>query len=198
MKKLIISSAATLALTLSFATAGHAHYVEKGETMYQIAKWNEMSLKDLIDLNPHIKNPSLIHAGDYIIVRSAKAPQHDLVDYARSLQEITAYKDGGNNFPYEVDSPTWIQGIYKKFGIELPKTGREQAVTGEFVNFYNLEVGDLMFFSTRKDKEVTHVGIYMGNNLWISNLNEKDDVEISNTWGRWAQDYFLWGTRFKI
>jgi hypothetical protein len=38
----------------------------------------------------------------------------------------------------------------------------------------------------------------MGNNLWISNLNEKDDVEISNTWGRWAQDYFLWGTRFKI
>jgi cell wall-associated NlpC family hydrolase len=55
-----------------------------------------------------------------------------------------------------------------------------------------------MFFSTRDDKVITHTGIYMGNDYWISNLNEKKDVEILSTWGSWAQDYFLWGARHKM
>ena len=44
--------------------------------------------------------------------------------------------------------------------------------------FQELQLGDLMFFSTRKDKSITHVGIYMGNDYWISNLNEESNVKI--------------------
>lgn len=198
MKKIIVVAVA-LSLSLAFAKVGHAqHYVKSGESLSKIAVKYQMSLKDLISLNPHFKNPNVIHIGDYVIIRSKAEPERDLVDYAKSLQDVTAYKFGGNNFPYEVDCSAWAKGIYKKFGVELPRVSRDQARTGEPVAFTELQVGDLMFFSTRPDKTITHTGIYMGDNYFISNLNEAKDVEILSTWGRWTQDYFMWGARHKM
>jgi cell wall-associated NlpC family hydrolase len=199
VKKYLLASGFALFLTLAISTVASAQvYVEKGDTMAKIAKENKMSLADLISLNPHIKNPNLIHPNDYIIIRSRVEAKKDLVDYARSLQDVTAYKFGGNAFPNSTDCSGWVQGVFKKFGVELPRVSREQAKTGTPVTFQELQLGDLMFFSTRADKVITHVGIYMGNDYWISNLNENKDVEILSTWGRWAQDYFLWGTRYEI
>lgn len=180
------------------STASAQHYVEKGETLSIIAKANKMTLKDIISLNPHIKNPNKIKPNDYIVIRSAAEPQKDLVDYARSLQSVTAYVYGGKNAPYETDCSGWAQFIYKKFGVNLPRVSRDQAKTGKPIKFQDLQIGDLMFFSTRPDKRITHTGIYMGNDYWISNLNEKKDVEILSTWGSWAQKYFLWGARHEI
>lgn len=199
MKKTFALIAVSIFLSLSFVTTGHAqHYVKSGETMYEIAYKHKMSLKDLVSLNPHIKNPNQIRVGDYIVIRSGVETQKDLVDYARSLQDVTAYVYGGNNFPYEVDCSAWVKGIYQKFGVSLPRVSRDQAKTGQAVSFKQLEIGDLMFFSTRPDKTITHVGIYMGNDYWISNLNAEKDVKIFSTWGRWTQDNFLWGTRYKL
>lgn len=177
--------------------ASAQYYVEKGDTLAKIAKENNMSLKDIISLNPHIANPNRIKAGQYIITRSVEV-QKDLTDYARSLAEITAYEYGGNNFPYEVDCSAWVKGIYKKFGVELPRTSAQQATTGQPVKFKDLQIGDLMFFSTRPDHKITHVGIFLGQDYWISNLNQKVDVEIMNSWGKWTQENFMWGTRYKL
>lgn len=201
MKKMKKILSILFVLSFGFASIGHAqHIVRPNQTMNTIAKEHKMSLKDLISLNPHIKNPNLIHVGDYIVVRSPVEKQKDLVDYARSLQDVTEYVYGGQNAPYKTDCSGWVQSIYGKFGIKLPRTSREQAVHayGKPVKFQELQIGDLMFFSTRKDKVITHVGIYMGDGYWISNLNEKKDVEILSSWGRWTQDYFLWGTRYKL
>jgi cell wall-associated NlpC family hydrolase len=180
-------------------SAAHAqHYVKKGETMGSIAKEHKMNLKDLISLNPHIKNPSLIHINDYIIVRTPEEKAKNIVEYARSLQDVTAYSYGGQNFPYSTDCSGFVQGVYKKFGVSLPRVSRDQAKTGKPVKFTDLQIGDLMFFSTRADKIITHVGIYMGNDFWISNLNSAKDVEILSTFGRFTQAYFQWGTRYEL
>lgn len=198
MKK-IAATALAACLCFGAATAANAqHYVEKGETLSMIAKEYGMTLKDLISLNPHIENPNVIHPKDYIIIRTKTEPQKDLVDYARSLQSVTAYVYGGQNAPYETDCSGWAQHVYKKFGVDLPRVSRDQAKVGQPIKFQDLQIGDLMFFSTRADKRITHTGIYMGNDYWISNLNEKKDVEILSTWGTWAQKYFLWGARVEI
>jgi cell wall-associated NlpC family hydrolase len=180
------------------SVANAQHYVEKGETLSKIAKEYGMSLKDLISLNPHITNPNMIKPNDYIIVRTKTETQKDLVDYARSLQSVTAYKYGGTNPPYSTDCSGWAQYVFKKFGVSLPRVSRDQAKTGTPVKFQDLQIGDLMFFSTRADKVVSHVGIYMGNDYFISNLNEEKDVEILSSWGTWAQKFFLWGARHKL
>jgi cell wall-associated NlpC family hydrolase len=196
MKKIIIALSALICL--NFGSLAHAEYIAKqGDTLFKISQKYDMNLKDLLNLNPHLINPNKIHEGDYIIVRTNQKAK-DLVDYARSLQDITAYSWGGNNFPYEVDCSSWTQGVYKQFGVYLPRTSAEQSVTGKPVHFKDLQVGDLMFFSNAADKHITHVGIYLGQNYWISNLNSKSNVRILSTWGKWTQENFMWGTRYKL
>lgn len=199
MKRLTVLFLTIVFLFGSVTIASAQHIVKKGESLSLIAKQNQMTLKDIISLNPHISNPNLIHVNDYIIIRTKKEIKKDMVDYAKSLQDVTAYSYGGANAPYETDCSGWVQYIFKKFGVNLPRVSKDQATAGTPVKFQELQLGDLMFFSTHKDKKtITHVGIYMGDNYWISNLNEKTDVEILSSWGKWSQDYFMWGSRFKM
>jgi cell wall-associated NlpC family hydrolase len=200
VKKLIVSMVAIFVMFGIGSVANAQHYVKKGESLSKIAKEYNMSLKDIISLNPHIANPNIIKPNDYIIIRSKTETQKDLVDFARSTQSVTAYKYGGQNPPYETDCSGWAQFVFKQFGVNIPRVSRDQAKDPKAlpVKFQDLQIGDLMFFSTRADKVITHTGIYMGNDYWISNLNEKKDVEILSTWGSWAQDYFMWGVRHKL
>ena len=198
MRKLLIMGLACFGLLLIPNAIAHAeYYVEKGDTLYKIAKAHNMSLQDLLSLNQHLINPNVIQPGDYIVVRSENKAM-DLIDYAKSLAEVTNYKYGGANPPLETDCSGWTQHIYSKFGVDLPRTARQQAATGKPVKFEDLQIGDLMFFSTRSDKRITHSGIYLGNHFWISNLNTEKDVEILPDWGRWTQAYFQWGARHEL
>ncbi len=199
MKKFLAALMFMGVLLGSTISASAEYTVQKGDTFYKIAEKYNMGLYDLISLNPHITNPSMIKVGDFIIVRSA-AKKQDIVDYAKSLQESTKYVWGGTDFipPMNTDCSGVVQAVYGKFGLKLPRVSRDQAKTGTPVTFKDLQVGDLMFFSTRDDKTITHVGIYMGHNYWISNLNSKKSVQILNTWGKWTQAYFQWGTRYEL
>ena len=197
MKKMISSLVAIFMMFGIGATANAQHYVERGQTLSMIAKEYGMTLKDIISLNPHIKNPNVIHPNDYIIVRTKTETAKDLVDYARSLQSVTAYKYGGTNPPYSTDCSGWAQFVFKKFGVSIPRVSRDQAKTGIPVKFQDLQVGDLMFFSA-DGKNITHTGIYLGNDFWISNLNAEKDVEVLSTWGKWSREHFMWGARHKL
>lgn len=199
MIKKVMSSIFAMIIFASIGTAAHAqHYVAKGESLYSISREYKMSLNDLISLNKHIQDPNKIKVGDFIVIRSGVETQKDLVDYAKSLQSVTAYSYGGQNFPTSTDCSGWVQGIYKKFGISLPRVSKDQAKTGTPVKYQDLQIGDLMFFSTAADKHITHVGIYMGDENFISNLNIEKDVRIMPIWGSWSRDFFMWGTRYKM
>ena len=171
-----------------------AHIVEPGDAFWKIAREFDMSLGDLIRLNPHIENPDQINPGDKMVVRSGDIAS-DIVDYARALQGVTVYQYGGQQAPRLTDCSGWTQAIYKEFGIKLPRVSRDQAKIGTPVRFQDMKKGDLMFFSTRADKVITHVGIYMSDDFWISNLSTKQSVEVLSTWGPWTQKYFLWAQR---
>ena len=181
-------------LLLTTTTASAEYYVKSGDTMWKIAKKHNTNYSYLLTLNPHITNPNLINVGDYIVIPSGDTAT-DLTDYAKSLQGVTTYVYGGQNPPYQTDCSGWTQYIYGKFGIKLPRVSKDQARVGTPITFKNMKKGDLMFFSTRDDKVISHVGIYLGNNYWISNLSSKQNVTILSTWGKWTQDYFLWAQR---
>lgn len=196
MKKLTRISILSLALSLSFAGATSADYkVQKGDTLGNIAWKYKMDFHDLRSLNPQLTNPNQLNIGQSLVVRTPDKAG-DIVDYARVLQTQTKYVYGANSnlAPYKADCSSWTQHIYAKFGIQLPRTSGEQAHTGIPIKFQDMKKGDLMFFANN-GTTISHVGIYMGNGLWISNLNSAKSVQIFTVWGPWTQQKFMWAQR---
>lgn len=64
---------------------------------------------------------------------------------------------------------TYYGAYLKERGIDVPRTSREQANIGTPVSREELMVGDLVFFNTDTvmKKRVTHVGIYLGDGVFV-------------------------------
>lgn len=57
---------ASIQVTPASVTVGQAYTVTSGDTMWDIAQAHNMSLDELVALNPQVENPSLIHPGEQI------------------------------------------------------------------------------------------------------------------------------------
>lgn len=81
--------------------------------------------------------------------------------------------------------------VYKKNGINIPRTSINQSKFGKFISRRNLKKGDLIFFDTSKHRKgyVNHVGIYLGNGKFIHASSAKKKVTISNLSKFYAQRY---------
>lgn len=75
------------------------------------------------------------------------------------------YKFGGTT-PKGFDCSGYIQYVFAKHQVSLPRSADDQFKVGKNVNAKNLEVGDLVFFSTY-EKGASHCGIYAGNGKFI-------------------------------
>ena len=75
------------------------------------------------------------------------------------------YRLGGSSVK-GIDCSAFVKKIYAFFDINLPRTAREQARVGKRVPRDELEVGDLVFFNTRR-RAFGHVGVYIGNNKFV-------------------------------
>lgn len=66
-------------------------------------------------------------------------------------------------------------------GVNLPRDSKDQFKVGKKVEKSEIQPGDLVFFSTNEDlKDISHVGIYMGNNEFIHAAKGKGHVLISS------------------
>lgn len=81
-----------------------------------------------------------------------------IVDYAKSF-DGTRYKYGGVT-KRGMDCSGLIYTSFKQHHINLPRTTRELANTGDWVDLKEVTIGDLVFFATRKNsRKVNHVGL---------------------------------------
>lgn len=80
----------------------------------------------------------------------------------------TPYKYAGNGRD-GVDCSGFTLAVYKNaLNISLPRNSREQSVYCVPVEKNDLKPGDLLFFSgNRKEDDVSHVGLYVGDNTMI-------------------------------
>ncbi len=70
--KIVVLTLVLCLLTATLATAASTYTVKRGDTLSQIAKANHITLNDLLAANPSIKNPSLIYAGQTIVIPTVK------------------------------------------------------------------------------------------------------------------------------
>lgn len=64
------------------------------------------------------------------------------------------------------DCSSFVQYVYSKVGVNLPRASYNQATKGKAVKRSQLKKGDLVFFSSGKSgsTKISHVAIYAGNN----------------------------------
>ena len=94
------------------------------------------------------------------------ATTNEIASYAEKFNG-TPYKFGGTT-PAGFDCSGYIRHVYNNFDINLPRTSAEQFKVGTSVNKDNLQPGDLVFFANTYKKGISHTGIYIGNNEFIS------------------------------
>lgn len=175
------------------------HYiVQKGDTLYTIAKKFDTSVDDIISLNnlPNNEinigesllipknNTNLANAKknysteEYSLVNKENTLNERLVKYAKLFVGVP-YQWGGTNLSTGVDCSGFVKDVFAKFNIELPRTSSEQFNVGKPVPLTDIKPGDLLFFQTYAGAFPSHVGIYIGDNKFISALNQNKGVVIT-------------------
>lgn len=97
----------------------------------------------------------------------------------------TRYKMGGTS-QEGVDCSAFVQTFMMTlYGLQLPRTSKEQYSSAERISKNDLKEGDLVFFRTQKKKGVSHVGIYLRNNKFV-HASTSSGVMISDL----SEDYY--------
>ncbi len=94
----------------------------------------------------------------------------------------------GGTTPNGFDCSGFTQYVFKKHGITLLRTSKQQYTMGVAVSRSNLKKGDLVFFNT-SGSGVSHLGIYLGNNQFIHASSSKGVTISSLTSSYWVNTY---------
>ena len=77
------------------------------------------------------------------------------------------YRWGGESPRTGFDCSGLTMVVYRLNGLNLPRSSRQQWKVGRRIDQSQLQKGDLVFFATRGDSNVSHVGIYTGRNKFL-------------------------------
>lgn len=97
------------------------------------------------------------------------APQRDsIIENSRSLLGIK-YKWAGATPERGVDCSGLIRYVFAKLGIDMPHSSAMLAKLGSSVakDTSEMQPGDLLVFSKKTSKRISHVGIYVGDGMMI-------------------------------
>jgi len=99
----------------------------------------------------------------------------------------------GGSTPSGFDCSGFLQYVFNKYGINLPRTAAEMYTAGTRVTG-NLQPGDLVFF--KEGSKVSHVGMYIGEGQYIDAASgSRMRVSLSDLNGSWSQRYYVGAKR---
>ena len=101
----------------------------------------------------------------------------DLCQYAKQFVG-NPYVWGGTSLTKGADCSGFVQSVFKKFGVSLPRTSREQAGVGTKISLADAKPGDLIFYA--KGGTINHVALYIGDGQVVHASNPRTGIRISN------------------
>lgn len=106
----------------------------------------------------------------------------------------TPYRFGGTA-SNALDCSAFTQRIFNESAnIMLPRVAREQVNVGKKINKKDLQFGDLVFFYTYSKRFASHVGIYLGDNLF-AHASSRHGVTVSSLESSYYKKNYLGARR---
>lgn len=102
----------------------------------------------------------------------------------------------GKAGPDKFDCSGFTQYVFKKaINNKLPRSTKDQVKKGKKIAKKNIRKGDLLFFKTN-GKNVSHVGIYIGNGKMIHAANERKNITTTDINISYWKKNFVQAKRF--
>lgn len=166
-----------------------AYYYRHASGLYKVRFGNFSSRKDAEARAVQLRKTGLIEAyyvvapGEFAAARFRHyqdgALRKMLVSTAEGFLGIP-YEWGGESAETGFDCSGLAMTIYKLNGLNLPRNSKAQFQAGIPVGREDLAPGDLVFFATNGNSEVSHVGIYTGNGSFIHAPKKGDAIRQSS------------------
>jgi LysM repeat protein len=201
------------------------HIVRRGDTLWSIAKRYGLTVSQLRMLNPSIRSRGLrrgavlqvskakairlstLSSKRRIRLRGLLSRYTQRGSYSsRGSRGVVSYAKRflgsryvwGASRPGAFDCSGFTQYVmHHAKGRMIPRVSRRQAYYGRYVSRRNLRPGDLIFFDTSRSRRgyVNHVGIYIGNGMFIHASSAKHRVVITSLNKPFYRSRFMWGRR---
>ena len=194
--------------------------VKRGDDIWKIAKRFNIDVDELKDIN-NLKTDQLKPGLRILLEQKAeleKTKTHEApllqADVGEDIEKISEsekyslekkvtliakkllnipYRFGGNNI-HGIDCSAFVKKVYGLIEIDLPRSARAQFSEGTYVDKEDLSVGDLVFFRTYASFP-SHVGIYLGNNLFIHASSRDKKVTIDSLETPYYMKRFIGGKK---
>ncbi|GEM_PF-684380 len=140
--------------------------------------WIQQVSVELTNERKVIPRSAIIQSQDTLSDNTTELPgQADIVSESMKYLGIP-YRLGGK-LPDNVDCSLFVQTVFAKYGIKLPRTAAEQSRVGDPVEFADLQPGDrLYFYRSATSNVIGHTGIYIGNGQFIHASSNRGKVAI--------------------
>lgn len=120
---------------------------------------------------------------DYITIVQGELPaRNETVSKGQAVLEVAKkylgipYRYGGNSPSTGFDCSGFVKYVYSQFGVELNRVAADQMNNGIWVDFSQIQVGDIIGFYSSSGY-IGHVGIYAGNGMMIHSPQTGDVVK---------------------
>jgi len=150
--------------------------------------------KSNISTSPAAYGKSLLPASADKPLPTSSEEGNALIASAKTYLGVP-YVFGGESVTTGLDCSSFTQLVMKENGITIPRTAAEQYAIGTTVDKANLQIGDLVFFTTYKPG-ASHVGFYMGNNQFIHDSSAAKQVTISSLDETYYTEHYIGARRY--
>jgi cell wall-associated NlpC family hydrolase len=89
------------------------------------------------------------------------------------------YRWGGVT-PWGTDCSGFVQAVLRMHGVALPRDAWQQAALGEAVEIARVEPADLLFFSDREDRRITHVAMVLDGGRFVHSALGRGGVRVEH------------------
>jgi len=126
-------------------------------------------------------------AGPSVVVSPAPVASSAIIDTAMKLRGVP-YRNGGSD-PSGFDCSGFVQWVFARNGVLLPREVREQYGAGQKIELRQVRPGDLVFFET-VSHGASHVGLVIGADQFVHAPSSTGVVRVERfTTSYWAKRF---------